>query len=74
MFRVLKRTGRDGSFEYPQHMFWLRNKKNNFLVRTLTGGLNKQYTYNNSKTFNTKGHIPGVKLDLAIGLNLFILI
>ena len=19
---------RDGSFEYPQHMFWLRNKKN----------------------------------------------
>ena len=24
----------DGSFEYPQHMFWLRNKKNNF------GGLN----------------------------------
>ena len=26
---------RDGSFEYPQHMFWLRNKKNNFLVSTL---------------------------------------
>ena len=26
---------RDGSFEYPKHMFWLRNKKNNFLVRTL---------------------------------------
>ena len=23
----------DGSFEYPQHKFWLRNKKNNFLVR-----------------------------------------
>ena len=21
---------RDGSFEYSQHMFWLRNKKNNF--------------------------------------------
>ena len=21
---------RDGSFEYPQHMFWLRNKKNIF--------------------------------------------
>ena len=20
----------DGSFEYPQHMLWLRNKKNNF--------------------------------------------
>ena len=26
---------RDGSFEYPQHMFWLRNKKNNFLLSTL---------------------------------------
>ena len=25
----------DGSFEYPQHMFWLRNKKNNFPVCTL---------------------------------------
>ena len=21
--------------EYPQHMFWLRNKKNNFQLRTL---------------------------------------
>ena len=26
---------RDGSFEHPQHMFWMRNKKINFLVRTL---------------------------------------
>ena len=26
---------RDGSFEYPQHMFWMGNKKNNFLIRTL---------------------------------------
>ena len=25
----------DGSFEYPQHMFWLRNKKNEFPVHTL---------------------------------------
>ena len=29
---------RDGSFEYPQHMFWLRNKKNNFLLHTLIWG------------------------------------
>ena len=29
---------RDGSFEYPQHMFLLRNKKNNFQPRTLIGG------------------------------------
>ena len=26
---------RDGSFEYPQDMFWLRNKKINVLVSTL---------------------------------------
>ena len=26
---------RDGSFEYPQHMFWLRNKKNNIQWCTL---------------------------------------
>ena len=25
----------DSSFEYPQHMFWLRNKKDNFTLRTL---------------------------------------
>ena len=30
-----KPSHRDGSFEYPQHMFWLRIKKNNFLVCTL---------------------------------------
>ena len=26
---------RDGSFEYPQHMFWLRNKKNKFYYTLL---------------------------------------
>ena len=26
---------RDGSFEHPQHMFWLRNQNNNFQLRTL---------------------------------------
>ena len=25
----------DGSFEHPQHLFWLRNKKNNFQLHTL---------------------------------------
>ena len=30
---------RDGSFEYPQHMFWLINKKSNFqLTYTLSSG------------------------------------
>ena len=26
---------RDNCFEYAQHIFWLRNRKNNFLLRTL---------------------------------------
>ena len=30
---------RDGSFEYPQHMFWLRNKKLIFSYAPLSGGL-----------------------------------
>ena len=29
---------RDSSFEYPQHMFWLRDKKNNFQLHTLIWG------------------------------------
>ena len=29
----------DGSYEYPQHMFWLRNKKINFSYALLSGGL-----------------------------------
>ena len=33
---MLKRTvSFRGSFEYPQHMFWMRNKENNFPKRTL---------------------------------------
>ena len=32
---------RDGSFEYPEHMFWLRNKKKNFQLRTLIWGPGK---------------------------------
>ena len=29
---------RDGSFEYPQHMFWLRNTIKKFQLRTLIMG------------------------------------
>ena len=35
---------RDGSFEYPQHMFWLRNKKNNFQLHTLSGVFSFQFS------------------------------
>ena len=34
----------DGSFEYPQHMFWLRNKKLFFLFALLTKGLKEVCT------------------------------
>ena len=41
-FGCLKeRSYRDDSLEYPQHMFWLRNKKVNFDYTLLSGGLNK---------------------------------
>ena len=33
-----KQSHRNGSFEYPQHMFLLKNKKNNFQLRTLIWG------------------------------------
>ena len=37
---------RDVSFEYPQHMFWLRNKKNNFQLHTLIWGPECRYMDN----------------------------
>ena len=41
---------RDGSFEYPQHMFWLRNKKNNFHLHSLIWGPEKPYGPRRKKT------------------------
>ena len=35
-------SNRDSSFEYPQHMFWLRNKKIIFIYTLLSGGLGIQ--------------------------------
>ena len=35
----------DGSFEYPQHMFWLRNKKIIFSYALLSGGLRVAKTF-----------------------------
>ena len=40
MFGYLKEPShQDGSFDYLQHMFWLRNEKNIFFVTHLTKGL-----------------------------------
>ena len=39
-FRFSKEPShRDRSFEYPQHMFWLLNNKNNFQLHTLIWGV-----------------------------------
>ena len=50
---------RDGPFEYSQHMFWLRNKKNIFFyfIR-LTRRLNHQVfmIYENLAIFSSKKH------------------
>ena len=37
----------DGSFEYPQRMFWLRNKKINFSYALLSGGLKSLINFGN---------------------------
>ena len=44
---------RDSSNEYPKHMFWLRNKKNNFQLRTLVWGpVSLSHSYKNMKSFS----------------------
>ena len=48
VFWLLKEPSRrDSSFEYPHHMFWLRNKKNNFQLSTLIWG--PAFTIRNTK-------------------------
>ena len=42
----------DGSFEYPQHMFWMRNKENIFSIRTLIW---RPVVYFKSSIFVQKG-------------------
>ena len=55
-FWVLKR---DGSFKYPQHTFWLRNKKNNSQLCTLIWGLDS-YILSNFAFFFRK-ILSGIK-------------
>ena len=66
MFWVLKRTvslRRDGSFEYPQHMFWLRKiRKLIFWYAPLTKGL------------NTDTIVPGKQNYLVLIVNIFLTI
>ena len=45
----------DGSFEYPQHIFWLRNKKNNFQLCTLImGPVSLEQSFSENVDFENK--------------------
>ena len=44
---------RDGSLEYPQHMFWLRDKKNNFQSCNLIWGLGFMIFYGHNILLNS---------------------
>ena len=46
MFWVLKEPSHpDGSFEYPQHMFWMRNKENRFPMETCSNEHKQQMIF-----------------------------
>ena len=50
---------RDGSFEYPQHMFWLKNKKNIFFhLHTLIWGPLKA-------VFTVENYVPQPQIELV---------
>ena len=53
---------RDGSFEYPQHMFWTRNEENSFQYALLSGGLIYNNVYNRTSLtpFITQPPIYGI--------------
>ena len=50
-----------GSFEYAKHMFWLKNKKNNFWYALLTKGLDMDIVVNLIRALCTELSIPSSK-------------
>ena len=54
-------------FEYSQHMFWLKNKKNNFQVRTLIWRPVRNILSALLKTFKTKKMIAQDKPKIIFG-------
>ena len=57
----------DGSFEQPQHMFWLRNKKNNFQLRTLILGSDLIISRRHKKqTFSGQQKSGGIRVNRYI--------
>ena len=63
----------DGSFEYPQHMFWLRNKNIIFSYTPLSGGLIvcQQFALNNIFFYTTLGGISPNFTRMIFGPFLF---
>ena len=59
----------DCSSEYPLHMFWLRNKKNNFPVRTLIWGPG-QILYPRSRQTKQKIECKMMNIFLSISFNI----
>ena len=53
------------SLEYPQHMFWLRNKKIIFLIALLTKGLLQTTLYHESKYMKADQTAPWEQPDLG---------
>ena len=55
---------RDGSFEYPQHMFWLRNKKVNFSLRTRNSNPKRGFFVIFQARYR-QGHVKQAKISQA---------
>ena len=56
---------RDGSFEYPQHMFWLRNKKKDFYNAPLSEGLLKTCNKRANQIVWTRHVLVGTRMTVC---------
>ena len=56
---------KSGSFEYPQHMFWLRNKKKYFYNAPLSGGLLKTCDKRANQTAWTRHAQVGTRMPVC---------
>ena len=68
MFWVLKKTislNLDGSFEYPQHMLWSRNKKNSYLIHTFNQRLDCEEVTEHQQPHDSKNTIKVKQLALS---------
>ena len=62
---------RDGSFEYPQHMFWLRNEKMIFIDKLLSGGLHDYLSHVKRLGHLPKKRTPGLESPMHMRIMVF---